>query len=311
MRFTTAPAARLTGVTVLLLAAVMCALSTPTTATVSYNASEYVNADVAVNALQGAQKVVLLAKTSPSDFDGNSFSATLYKLYAAADSAITSLSCVSLVNWCGVAVSTLNNTMSCTSGSANNQNASYTNVYMQVQLCGWAKTTALTPNLVDLTSAGVTSSLMVTNFPGIADPDKNTTGTDGSYISNITSNSAALYAVFGVLIGVAVLSLVGVAVCVCVCDSRHANRNRSIIDRAIQAVRGDKKRQGGVTFTEYYNLGADTTGPTPAPTPSYSTTMKPTGTDGYTSREGADSREMQDVNGSRAADFNGHNGKSL
>ncbi|CAJ1027192.1 hypothetical protein, unknown function [Leishmania braziliensis MHOM/BR/75/M2904] len=236
-----------------------------------YNASAHVNSDFAVNALTSGLKLIMLVESSPRNFSSDAFLGNLYNLYSSADKAIANISCVSIVNWCASNSNVLNTTISCPNGTKYNNNSNYTYVYVQVQLSGWERSTTVLPSSVDLSSAGVISSSIVAYFPGLHNPDLNTSGTGGGLILEFTSDFVLTYAVFGVLMAIAVFAFIGVAVCVCLCDNRQLNRNKSVMDRAIRAVhlnyvaalygrrRHQQQQPTPAGFNEHYNMYADIT----------------------------------------------------
>lgn len=274
---------------------------------VSVNANDYGNNDVTVNTINSGAMVVMIADVTPSAFNARSFVTSAYPLYVAANPAITSMNGVVMVGWCAKKETVLNSSLSCLNGSKFNDDSSYPYVFIQMRFPTW-DSTAASPANVDLSSLKVLSQLAVTSFVGTYDPDKNTSVIDSSYITNISYNSAAVYAVFGVLVGVVVIALIITCVCICKRDNAMASVNKNIIDKAINKLRSDRHKPGrdnaagANNFAAHYNLNGDAgmTGPlSPA-------VMPATTTAGLGPREGSNTyasppdsrmaeREMQEM----------------
>lgn len=287
-------------------------------ADVSVNASAYANNDVIVNGMDSGLKVVMLATTTPRLFDARDFVVKAYPLYAKADRAITSMDKVIMVGWCAKKKSDLNSSMSCLNGSKYNDDPTYSYVFIQMRFPSWSNSTVASPSLVDLSSLNVSKQMDVSSFAGTYNPDKGPS-TDPGYITHISYNSTAVYAVFGVLVAVVVIVLIITCVCICKRDNAMADANKSIIDKAITTLRSDrqKSRSGSVNptnFAEHYNMQSDTLtiGPT-TPKPMLPTTAA-SATGPLSQREGSNTypsppdsrtaveREMQEIKARQAAE---------
>lgn len=233
-----------------------------------YDASLYVNSDIAVTSLFMGPKLTIVMNTPPSNFSPNAFVRDLYNLFSKADTSIKNLSSVSLVNWCAHDFFTLNGTLSCPEGSKENDE-DYGFVLAQVQLSGWNSEKVLSPAEVNLSSLQVLNTILVKRFDGTYNPDNNSSMDNSSYIINFSSNAMVTYAIFGFLMVLVMLALIGVAVCVCLCDSRQINHNKSIVDRAIRTVHSNylaalygrshqsQQQQALASLNEHLNLYAD------------------------------------------------------
>ncbi|KAK7194414.1 hypothetical protein NESM_000357700 [Novymonas esmeraldas] len=308
---------------VLLLTALSSAITTAAAA--SYDTSSYVNSDLAINYLLNGPKLILVAQIPSLTFSANDFGKKLFNLFSAASPTVRGSSCVTIVNWCGRKSNILNDTVSCNSSEVSLQiNTNLPYVYTQVQLCAWDSALG-SPALVDLRSAGVVANMSVASFPGVRDPDKKS-GIFGnnSYVTKISSDAVVVYAVFGSLLGAALLAIIAISACICLCDSRQANRNKSIVDRAIAAVRLDhlaalstghhsqQQPPAATNFSEHYNLTVDTVNNGTADTSRASQyALNSPQASGYTTREGVASREMQDMGAARGREGDYAKGKEL
>ncbi|CBZ35032.1 hypothetical protein, unknown function [Leishmania donovani] len=286
-----------------------------------YNASMYVNSDIAVTALFTGPKLVMLVRTSPRDFSPNAFTSSLYSLFSKADASIMNVSSVFLVNWCAKDLAMVNATLSCPEGAKHNSNE-HGYVLAQVQLSGWNYSSLTNPAEVNLSSLGVTDSILVSHFGGTYNPDNTSGMNNNSYVINFASDAMVTYAIFGFLMVIVILALIGVAVCVCLCDSRQLNHNKSIVDRAIRAVhlnymaalygrshqqQQQHQQQAMANFSDHLNLYADMSnnGSSGAPHDSQYWTDSPQANRGsskakrngweYLHREDGDTREMQEM----------------
>ncbi|KAL7701827.1 hypothetical protein N2W54_004272 [Lotmaria passim] len=256
-----------------LLGALTCVLLTALTlsasaAGVSVNATAYANNDITVNTINSGLMVMMIANAQPSAFNPRTFVVKAYPLYAAADGAIVSMNNVIIVNWCAKKTNELNSSMSCADGRELN-NVTYPYVLIQMRFPAWAGSKLAEPSLVDLSSLNVVKQLAVKSLPGIYDPDTNKTSGGLGYITEISYNTAAVYAVFGVLLGIVVIVLVVTIVCVCRTDRKMATANKSIIDRAINTLRSDRNMLHTVNITNIpehnVNNDASTAGPVSSP----------------------------------------------
>lgn len=287
-----------------------------------YNASMYVNSDTAVTALFTGPKLVMVVATLPRDFNPNAFINGLYNLFSKADASIMNVSSVSLVNWCAEDSIALNTTLSCPPSVQFDKDHGY--VLALVQLSGWSYTSLTSPTAVDLSSLGVTDSILVSQFGGTYNPDSTSDMNNSSYIINFNSNGMVTYAIFGFLMVIVILALIGVSVCVCLCDSRQLNHNKSIVDRVIRTVHLNymaalygrshhhrQQQQALENLNEHINLYADlpNNGCSGAPHNSQSWTHSPQANKGSLKakrtgweslyREDGDTREMQEMRGMR------------
>ncbi|KAG5476448.1 hypothetical protein LSCM1_04154 [Leishmania martiniquensis] len=202
----------------------------------AYNASQYPINDFVLGYVMTGPKLIMIVNSTPANFMPSKFLRSSYEILSQFDTAIANISCVTLVNWCATNVSVPQVNMSCPYGSKYNDDPSYGSVFAQMVLCGWNKTRVPKPDAVDLSAAGVLGKMSTNSFAGLYNGDKKRPGSGDNYVLTFASGTVA-YVVFGLLIGIVVLAAVGVAVCVCLCDNRQVNRNKSIVDRAIRAVR--------------------------------------------------------------------------
>ncbi|KPI89042.1 hypothetical protein ABL78_1855 [Leptomonas seymouri] len=237
------------------------ALSTPA-ASVSVNVMEYGNNDVIVNSLDTGFKVLMLIGTSPSMFDARAFVVGAFPLYAAADSAITSMDKVIMVNWCAATEGHLNDTMSCPEGRSYNDYTYYSSVFVQMSFPSWNGSTVPSPVNVKLDSLKVISQIAVSSFAGIHNPDGDGSSKGPMFIIDITNENVAAYAVFGVLVSVVAIALIITCVCICKHDNAMADASKSVIDNAIEKLRSKRhlSRKGDATVTnlsDHYNINMD------------------------------------------------------
>ncbi|KAG5476447.1 hypothetical protein LSCM1_04153 [Leishmania martiniquensis] len=202
----------------------------------AYDASLYPINDFVLGYVMTGPKLLLILKGESRSFDPFYFTHTLYDVFSRHDTAIANISCVTVVDWCAVNTPNVQYNMFCPYGSKHNDDPNYNFVFAQVVLCGWDGTVLSSPEHVDLSLFRVSRTKLVKDFAGLFDDGVRKPGSGDIYVVNFTSGTVA-YAVFGFLIGIVVLAALVVAVCVWLCGSRHANRNKSIVDRAIRAVR--------------------------------------------------------------------------
>ncbi|KAG5476444.1 hypothetical protein LSCM1_04150 [Leishmania martiniquensis] len=202
----------------------------------AYDASLYPINDFVLGYVMTGPKLIMIVDERPTNFDPLVLTRNLFEIFSRYDTAIANISCVTVVDWCAVNTPNVQYNMFCPYGSKHNDDPNYNFVFAQVVLCGWDGTTTKYPEEFNLEEFGVPSELGVKEFAGLFDDDVRKPGSGDIYVVNFTSGTVA-YAVFGFLIGIVVLAALVVAVCVWLCGSRHANRNKSIVDRAIRAVR--------------------------------------------------------------------------
>ncbi|GET89509.1 hypothetical protein, unknown function [Leishmania tarentolae] len=197
-----------------------------------YNASLYVNSDIAINSLFSGPKLVMLVNTSPVLFSPNAFVEGLYRILSKVDTAIANVNSVYLVNWCATSLES-NTTLSCAQDAKNTRTQPL--LLAQVQLNAWNHTSLSSPASVDLSSVGVVMNFLVHRFNGTYNRDNNSAIDEGNYAIDFTSNSVVAYVMFVFLVSIAMFALIGVGVCVCLCDS-HYHHNKGIVERFIRNV---------------------------------------------------------------------------
>ncbi|KPA86918.1 hypothetical protein ABB37_00952 [Leptomonas pyrrhocoris] len=282
-------------------------------ADVTYNATAYANNDITVNTIDSGKMVVMIVNTTPSVFNARSFVVSAYPLYAAADTAITSMDKVIMVGWCAKTTTELNSSLSCLNGTKFNDDPSYPYVFVQMRFPSWNGSTVASPNLVNLDGLKVVKQLAVSSFAGTYDPDKNTTSGGLGYITNISYNTAEVYAVFGVLLAVVVITLIVICVCICRRDNAMANVSKNIIDKAIDTLRSNRLKShtgvattgsnGSNNYAAHYNVNGEVaTYGAPSipsmPTTTVSNANQREGSNMYASppdSHGALEREMQEM----------------
>ncbi|KAG5502191.1 hypothetical protein GH5_05143 [Leishmania sp. Ghana 2012 LV757] len=202
----------------------------------AYDASLYRNGDYTVSYYSTGPRLIVTIDFSPRQFTANRFLELMFDFFSRYDTAIKNISCLTVWDWCATNTPRITYDMYCADGSRHNDDPNYNYVFVELQLCGWDGTTTTSPVEFDFSEYSFTGQLSVQDFAGFYDASTKKPGSGESYLVNFASG-VVTYAVFGFLIGIALLAFVVVVMCVWLCDNRQANRNKSIVDRAIRAVR--------------------------------------------------------------------------
>lgn len=172
--------------------------------------------------------------TLPTLFEPTSFIQDLFILWGTLVEDVDTIDKVSLLMWCGSPNTTMN-TMAvyCPNGMDTYPFAPYTYVLLNV-------ITSTDPEVagIDFTKVGfVSAPVLLVSDTALRNPDLTAADYGGGFVSAVASNTAAVWAIFGCLIGLVLFILIGLAVCRCRRDKDLLSRNHGMMKRAIESVR--------------------------------------------------------------------------